>query len=269
MKIFISDIDSTIYSHNNNKICDRTLKALHQLQKSDHLIVYATARVLYGMKEILTTYDLIDDKTYIIGSNGSEIVKANDFDNYLYHDIFSIDTVRLLEELSFKYHCNLVLEQKDTLLTNGYDQYIDEDRKCLPIKVLVTNSVFDEFSLVTSKISLTTTKERRDDVYEDLVSNYNHLFTATKAGDGYIDITPLNNNKLSGVKHLLDHLNLSMKDVYYIGDNHNDLEMIKSSYVGGCVGNGEQCCLDVADFQALSCEDGGVGQFIEKYLLND
>jgi len=52
-----------------------------------------------------------------------------------------------------------------------------------------------------------------------------------------------------------------------MGDNENDISMIKFAGVGVAMGNAEEFVKKQADYVALSNEDDGVAHVIEEFIL--
>ena len=60
------------------------------------------------------------------------------------------------------------------------------------------------------------------------------------------------------MRTVCDYLNIRMKDVMAIGDNYNDLQLIKSVGLGIAMGNAEDAVKNVADDITDTNEEDGV-----------
>lgn len=89
----------------------------------------------------------------------------------------------------------------------------------------------------------------------------------TESAPRYLEIMPLKVNKASGLKHLCRHLAIAHTDIAAIGDYRNDIEMIKLAGLSGAVGNALPEVKKLASHTVSSNEDGGVGEFIARYVL--
>jgi len=74
-------------------------------------------------------------------------------------------------------------------------------------------------------------------------------------------------SKGSAVKLLCERLGINSDEVMAIGDNENDLSMIKFAGVGVAMGNAEDMVKEQADFITSSNDEDGVALAIEKYVL--
>lgn len=75
------------------------------------------------------------------------------------------------------------------------------------------------------KISLYREAGVHDEAYWQ--ERFGSRCTVVTSGALWLDMMPLNVNKASGLKQVLRHLNISPEDCMAIGDNYNDLEMLK------------------------------------------
>jgi len=84
-----------------------------------------------------------------------------------------------------------------------------------------------------------------------------------------IDILPPDASKGIGVEKLALLNNLSAENVMAIGDNFNDLEMLKYAGTAVVMGNASLELLEREDFHTtLSNDENGVALAIERFILN-
>lgn len=85
----------------------------------------------------------------------------------------------------------------------------------------------------------------------------------------YMEINRLGIHKGLGLQNLAEYLNVDMKDTIGIGDNLNDIGLIKEAGLGAAVNNAVDEIKNIADY---ICEadnnEGAVGEVIEKFILN-
>ena len=63
------------------------------------------------------------------------------------------------------------------------------------------------------------------------------LISVTQSGNKYIEIRPAGSSKESGVARLASRLNVAREHVLAVGDNDNDVELLKWAGIGVCVAN--------------------------------
>ena len=83
----------------------------------------------------------------------------------------------------------------------------------------------------------------------------------------YLDITPKNINKDTALKILRDYLNIENNEIMAIGDNLNDLEMVKNSGLGIAVANAYDELKEVAKYTTNNTvENGGFAEAVYKFI---
>ncbi len=85
----------------------------------------------------------------------------------------------------------------------------------------------------------------------------------------YAEILAKDTNKWTAIKTLTDKLGISKNEVIAIGDNFNDVEMIKNAGLGVAMNNGSPTAKEVARVVAPSNDEDGVAKIMERYILND
>ena len=82
----------------------------------------------------------------------------------------------------------------------------------------------------------------------------------------YTEITNKNTNKWSAIKFLIEKLGIEESETICIGDNINDLEMVKNSGVGIVMKNSALDKQNIADFVTEDNNSDGVGKAIYRYI---
>ena len=75
----------------------------------------------------------------------------------------------------------------------------------------------------------------------------------------------MGDNKGAALEFLAKHFGIDIKDSVAIGDNLNDLSMIKIAGTGVAVGNAVQALKDAADYVSVTNDEGAVAEIIEKF----
>jgi Cof subfamily protein (haloacid dehalogenase superfamily) len=81
-----------------------------------------------------------------------------------------------------------------------------------------------------------------------------------------LEIMPLRVNKAGGLRRVADRLGIAMEQVMAIGDNHNDLEMIKAAGRGVAMGNAVDEIRKAAVSVTLSNDEDGAALAVEAVL---
>ena len=68
---------------------------------------------------------------------------------------------------------------------------------------------------------------------------------------------------------LAKRLGIAIEDTVAVGDNLNDLSMVKAAGLGVSVANGVDALKEAADLVVPSVQEGGVARLIERILDDD
>ncbi|KAL9273427.1 Endoribonuclease YBEY, chloroplastic-like protein [Drosera capensis] len=77
-----------------------------------------------------------------------------------------------------------------------------------------------------------------------------------------LEIVPPGTSKGNGVKMLLEHLDVSAREVMAIGDGENDIEMLELAGLGVALSNGSEKTKAVANVIGASNDEDGVADAI-------
>jgi hydroxymethylpyrimidine pyrophosphatase-like HAD family hydrolase len=73
-----------------------------------------------------------------------------------------------------------------------------------------------------------------------------------------VDIYPKNTSKLTGIKAIANHFDLTLDDVITFGDGMNDLEMVQGVKMGIAMGNANPKVKEVAAMVTDSVNENGI-----------
>ncbi|MCL2396468.1 MAG: Cof-type HAD-IIB family hydrolase [Defluviitaleaceae bacterium] len=83
-----------------------------------------------------------------------------------------------------------------------------------------------------------------------------------------LEAGPKGRSKGDGIMWLCQKLGINPAEVIAIGDNYNDISMIKQAGLGVAVANAVDAAKEVADYvTARDCSNGAVAEVIEKFVL--
>ncbi len=90
---------------------------------------------------------------------------------------------------------------------------------------------------------------------------------AVTSAPSLLEFMDASTSKAEGLKIIADYYGLNSSEIIAVGDNYNDLDMLKYAGLGAAMGNAPDEIKSAADYVTLSNEEDGVGAVIEKFLL--
>lgn len=282
IKLVASDLDGTIIGRDNT-IFENNLKAINDINNKNIDFVICTGKtypIIKGMcNKFNASYGIFGNGNQIINlKTGEEIYKkllTNSEINScidiarahnLHVHIYTDNEIISEKELKYMDLRNYKLQQEkfyDTSLgitiVNDIKQYLSFN-KANVCKLIISSendlsNVKDEI-LDKEDISITTIKKYGD--YKDKVINKEYE---------YLDITPKNINKNTALKILGNYLKVNNNEIMAIGDNLNDLDMVKNSGLGVAVANAYDELKQVAKYTTKNpVETGGFAEAVYKFI---
>lgn len=244
--MFISmDLDDTLL-RKNKSISDYSLKVLQKLKQLGHIIIINTARNKAMTKELI---DII--KPDFVSVNAGCLIFDNN-DNVIYSDPIDKEiTNKLVKEL-LEYTSNISIQSYDTLFTTNLNN-------TNPNAVIIDNENYniDAYKILPFKLDSNIALEK--------AKKYNLNYTSYFGGN-WSRYCKEPNNKLTGLKFIVDFCNGSMDDTISFGDDYSDIPMIEGSYIGVAMSNGMEDVIRIAKYVCNSCDDDGVAKFLSKYF---
>ena len=260
-KMLVSDIDGTILG-SSNKITQRVKNAIAKASEKGLKIVIATGRMHSATTHITQELAL---STPVISYQGA-IIRDN---QKLYQCIY-IDTALAFEIINklreYGEHINVYTEN---------DLYVEKVSERLLNYVEVRHIGYkkvDKFEDIRNKkilkiITITNTPEKNNLIKEEMNKKYGDILNVVKSTDIYCEFVNKYADKSYALKYLADFWNIPVEEVIAVGDQENDISMIKTAGFGVAMANGCEKIKAVADYICPSVDDDGVAQLIEEYML--
>ncbi len=270
-KIMAFDIDGTLLTK-DHKILDSTKESIKRVQAAGYTTIICTGRLYSHSIKIANEIGNID---YIVSCNGAQIydvknkkiiytkphktanaeliikelkhigvgaVIYGEHDVHYYHHENDDKSLRLFEGFykNFKSHLN--------------DKNIDQFLLAHPIlKVLIYFEDPQEAQKITEKLQ----KQFKDFAY------------VVRGSDTAVEFSVKNTNKATGVREILNHLNLDKKDLVAIGDSENDIEVLRMANLGIAMGNALEIVKKASDVITKDNNNHGIKHAIDTFVLAD
>lgn len=281
IKLIASDLDGTIIDRNNN-ISEKNFEAVTKIHNHNIDFVVCTGKSYSVSKKICdqfnASYGIFGNGTQIVNlKTGKELMrktisqedllfiitlaKRNDFHIHIYTDNEIIS-----EKLEYMDLRNFILKNQNA--NDGLNFKIVDD-----ILYYVEKNVIKAFSII-----ITTETNSLNDFKKILSVNKNiesvFINKRGKYRDNiinkdyeYLNISPTNVNKNEALTFLANYLNISKDNILAIGDNINDLEMVKEAGIGVAVNEAYDNLKDVAKYVTSStASEGAFAEAIFKFI---
>ncbi len=269
IRLVISDIDGTIL--NDQHQVDYQLKIqLPLLQEKGIPFVLASARSPLGMEPIAQQLGLIDNP--LACYNGALVIKGNpqNYDILMEHALDKKEVRCLLELVQEKFPAVAInLYTGKDWFAEQIDKWVQEEADITgenPILQSLVSVV--EHCASIHKLLLIGEAITIQNLH-DYLQNTNFPTTAFYLSkENYLEVTAKQVSKENALQEIAHFYQIPLQQVMTIGDNFNDLPMLKLAGLGVAMGNAPKAVKEQATIVTLTNNEGGVAQAIEQYVLD-
>lgn len=271
-KLIASDMDETLLN-DHHEICQRNIDLIKKAKELGVKFVPATGRGFMSIQNDLRLLDLYDrEGEYVISFNGGAISENKDnqvidFQGLPFEkmkEIFEFgldyDVCQHIYTKDKVYIFNLSESEAQRIKNQKVDCIIMEDNnvdflKDTPIaKILYQN---------TDVPYLMSIEPKMKDIVEGLCS-------VSYSSNRYMEFNRIGVDKGQGLKKLAKILGIDIKDTIAVGDNYNDLAMLKVAGLSVAAGNSVEGVKDVCDYVCQSNNNEGVlAEVIERFIIDE
>lgn len=270
-KMMLSDLDETLLV--NHHVPQFNQEAVCRAREKGVKFVPATGRAYNMIGEILKeigTYQ--KENEYSICFNGGLIVENKD-DKILHFKGLTFEQTKTFFEIGLHYDVCILIFTLDCCYIfradpNEVQRKIDQKARFEVIDVDCMDFLKDE---KIAKILF----ERRDmdylfDIEKNIDVNLKKDISISYSSYRYLEINPSGIDKGYGLRWLANYLGYQSDEVIAIGDNYNDVEMIKEAGLGACVSSAREDIQTLANYVAkCDYDEGAVQEVIEKFILEE
>lgn len=268
-KIIVCDLDQTLLSDD----CTVSRENIEAIQKARALgvkFVPATGRGYRSVGNTLAELGLLEQENeYVISFNGGAITE-NKGDRLLHFEGIPFELAEELFRRGLEYHVCIHVYTKDTVYVYRlWQEEIDflEGRMAVT-EFFDTNLAFLSGQEIVKVLYMNTDYAYLKQIEEDL-KDVTQDVDVSYSANRYIEFNRKGVNKGAGLLSLAELLGVKREETIAIGDNFNDLSMIKAAGLGIGVQNA------AADIKPLcgyiteaTCNESAVAEVIEKFILS-
>ncbi len=256
--LILIDSDGTL-RHSDGTISDRTKRVIQRLKEQGHIVVICTARPRYHTLQISEQVG-IDD--FLISSNGTEIYN-NLTDEIIWASYIDTNSCKQIYEICKKENIRLmfVIDDKEyaTKFTRNNKQILLND---FNFNKVINGNVKQIMIIDSCKEKIMNLKRKLSDD-----SLLNIIDSSDEFGDEiWFSIVSGNSSKGLALCKLSNYLEIPNKNTIAIGNDMNDVSMLKCAGISVAVGNAIPEILDNATVITKSNDLDGVAVFLETLL---
>lgn len=263
-KMLCLDIDGTLLN-SEHQITDETKEAIRKIVCEKNVqVVLVSARMPKGITFLQKELGI---DGYIICYSGSIILDKNGkiIYNKEINSTITKDILKAIEE----YDVGINIYKDDRWIVEKNDIWANEESRIIGFEPEVIS--FDDVINVNdnigpNKILILAESSENLKVNKILEEKFKDRINIYPSKLTYLEIMDKKVCKTEAIMQLLKLLDIRREEVIAIGDNYNDIDMIKFAAVGIAMGNAPQEVKEVSDYVTATNDEDGVAKVIYKYF---
>ena len=269
IRLIISDIDGTILD-DQHQVDSQLREQIPLLKKENIPFVLASARSPLGMEPIARELGLGDSP--LACYNGALIIKGdpNQYETIIEHPLDKREIRSFLELVKAEFpSVSINLYSGKDWITERLDKWVRIEADITGEQPLIQNVLLPVLDALIPAHKLLLIDEaaviQQLHAYLQTLDFPNTAFYLSK--DNYLEVTHKHVSKEHALLEVANHYQIPLEQVMTIGDNFNDLPMLRMAGLGVAMGNAPQEVKADARIETYSNNQHGVAKAIEKYVL--
>ena len=268
-RIIACDLDETLLN-NQGAISDRNLHAIQTAQKMGVKFVPATGRGYSSVGDLLSRLGLADMAgEYVISFNGGAITE-NKNSKLLHFEGLDWDVAQELYRRGQQYDVCMHVYTKDCVYVFNLGE---EERERLSKRIRIQLISHTDLNFLAgqdiAKLLYVNTDYQYLKMVENQLQDISEYIDVSFSSNRYMEFNKKGVNKGAGLLNLCGMLGIPYQESIAIGDNFNDLPMIRAAGLGVGVRNAVEEIKPMCDVitESTNNEDA-VAEVIERFVLS-
>ena len=264
IKMLVTDIDGTILGK-SLKLTPKTIESFRRLKSIGVKTVLATGRMYRATVPIAKELGIDDPLiTYQGGFIKEPSLEAKPLRAIFLERDLTLEIADFVKQQNI--HLNLYAD--DTLFVEQKNQIIE--RYCANVNC--TYSLTKDFRNIDFKgvhklLAIDNDAGKISELTANLLAKYGDRAYITNSTPYYCEISSPKATKGEAVKFLADLWKIKEEEIFAIGDQDNDIELLRNAGIKIAMGNSSEGLKKKADFITDDVDDDGFVKAVEKYIL--
>jgi len=258
------DLDGTLLN-SAKRITDTTAAILRDARRTRNVhIVLASAR---PPRTVLPFHTLLDLDTPMINYNGALVYDPTD-KRVLLHRPIPAKTSRGIVELARRTYPRVLVSAE--ILDRWYTDRVDTAYQTETARLVEPDAVapIDDWPAeAVTKLLLLGPQERLIEIACAIARDYTHQVVLLQTEDKLLQIMHATVSKADALRAVAAEMSVAREQVMAIGDNANDVDMLRWAGVGVAMGNAAPEAKAVADFITDHHDADGAAKAIHRIII--
>lgn len=259
VSLLATDLDGTLF-YDREHTTDADCEALARAAAAGVTVAIATGRHTDAILPALDRYALRPYIHYIIHSGGAYLYEMS---TQREHTLGALSPTVMgdIFDRYAGYGMPIVLSVGSTMYVNHITDRLRREAEILSATLVEVPDFKSIMTAPNGKLVFNGSAEQIDRLLPLLTADPDPRWTAYRSHDNYIDCYAAGVNKGSALTQLCERLGLTLDRAAAIGDNHNDLDLLRTAGIAGCPGDGAPDAKALADYICCPAREGAVADF--------
>ena len=265
-KGLVMDIDGTLYN-SDKRITEATRQAIFRAMDEGKIIAIASGRPTQGIADVCRRLEFAERGGCIMAWNGGRITDVRSGE-IISETLLPEGVVADIAAFAAEHGVPVVAHTRDLFISETpEDELIQLEARLNCMTVEKTDSLPDYADQKFYKCVITGSDGKLAALEKTASIHFEGRLTVCRSEPYFLDFLPFGIDKAHGIDVLAEHFGLTKDDFIACGDGFNDLSMIKHAGLGVAMANAQEVVRQNAGYVTGSCDDDGLVQVIEKFLI--
>lgn len=265
IRLIVADLDGTLLN-SEHVVSPFTEHVIREAIAHGVLFTVATGKTFPSTREITTSFGI---KIPVICGNGTQVFLPDGtpvYENPIPLEL-ALDAIHMTASRGF----TPIVYTAMGLLAPGYNANVQElidHHEPIPDYTPDIARVLYDGQKPYKLVLMSQDWPALDQFQSELERHFEGRAQILRSGlESVLEVLPLNASKGNALKVILGRLNIMPEEIMCLGDNCNDVDMIRLAGIGVAMGHAPQDVRDAANYVTGTNDEDGVGHAIKKFVL--
>ena len=261
IKLLAVDIDGTLIN-SKRVLTEKTVCAVKKLLDKGGKFVLSTGRPYQGITEIVKTLGL-EGMPYIL-YNGAMVVT---FGKPVYSLTIEPELSKKIAREGHDRNSTQICWANNKLYSEKYDEKIEFYKSISGVEPIIVKDLTELSEQGITKFVWYDDPVSTKAYYAQMSERYGNQINLHPSRVDFLEFVNKDCSKATALKTVLNYYGLSRENCAAIGDGFNDLSMLEYAGISVAMGNAEDEVKARCKVVTSSCDQDGVAEFIERFVL--
>ncbi len=259
-RLFVFDLDGTLIDH-EARIAPRVEAAVRLAQASGHTVTIATGRSCPPTRVFARRLGVVSPIICYQGAAIQDVLTRR----LIFHKPLPLSLAKEIARWGTASGLDITAYRNDVIYLEDIRQEPEFYDRWFGLPMVVVDDLAGALDGEITKFIVTVAPEEAPEVLEEARSLFGERAQVVRSHDFFVEFVAKGVSKGDALARLAEHLGTPKDRVVAVGDNENDLDMLRWAGVGVAMGNAPDAVKREADWVAPPVDEDGVVEVLRRY----